>query len=113
MNRCVFVGGLGEKYWINDGKILSRNYPQGCRVYSSHGIATTLTSQGVGSVGGYSGLYLVSEAVMNEIIEAVAVEEKPIDRAYNAKRAKRKTHLEVMGGGHCLCGSQRICCKST
>ena len=99
MNRCVFIGGLGEKYWINDGKILSRNYPQGCRVYSSHGIATTLTSQGVGSVGGYSGLYLVSEAVMNETIEVIAVEEKPIDRAYNAKRAKRKTHLEVMGGG--------------
>ena len=61
MNRLIFVGGLGEKYWINDGKILSRNYPQGCRVYSSHGIATTLTSQGVGSVGGYSGLYLVNE----------------------------------------------------
>lgn len=61
MNRCVFVGGLGEKYWISDGKILSRNYPQGCRVYSSHGIATALTSQGVGSVGGYSGLYLVGE----------------------------------------------------
>ena len=61
MNRLVFVGGLGEKYWINDGKILSRNYPQGCRVYSSHGIATALTSQGVGSVGGYSGLYLVNE----------------------------------------------------
>ena len=66
MNRCVFVGGLGEKHWINDGKILSRNYPQGCRVYSSHGIATALTSQGVGSVGGYSGLYLVGEAVMIE-----------------------------------------------
>ena len=66
MNRCVFVGGLGEKYWLNDGKILSRNYPQGCRVYSSHGIATALTAQGVGSVGGYSGLYLVGEAVMIE-----------------------------------------------
>ena len=99
MNRCVFVGGLGEKYWINDGKILSRNYHQGCRVYSSHGIAAALTSQGVGSVGGYSGLYLVSEAVMNEIIEAIAVEEKPIDRAYNAKGQERQTHLEVMGGG--------------
>ena len=99
MNRCVFVGGLGEKHWINDGKILSRNYPQGCRVYSSHGIATALTSQGVGSVGGYSGLYLVGEAVMNEAIEAVAVEEKPIDRAYNAKGQERQTHLEVMGGG--------------
>lgn len=66
MNRCVFVGGLGEKHWINDGKILSRNYPQGCRVYSSHGIATALTSQGVGSVGGYSGLYLVIVEDNNE-----------------------------------------------
>lgn len=35
---------------------------------------------------------------MNETIEVVAVEEKPIDRAYNAKRAKRQTRLEVMGG---------------
>lgn len=39
---------------------------------------------------------------MNEIIEAVAVEEKPIDRAYNAKRKERQTHLEVMGGGALL-----------
>lgn len=36
---------------------------------------------------------------MNEIIEAVAVEEKSIDRAYNAKGQERQTHLEVMGGG--------------
>lgn len=35
---------------------------------------------------------------MNETIEVVAVEERPIDRAYNAKMAKRQTHLEVMGG---------------
>ena len=42
---------------------------------------------------------------LNEIIEAVAVEEKPIDRAYNAKGQKRQTHLEVMGG-RCLCSSQ-------
>lgn len=36
---------------------------------------------------------------MNEIIEAIAVEEQPIDRAYNAKCQERQTHLEVMGGG--------------
>ena len=36
---------------------------------------------------------------MNETIEAVAVEEQPIDRAYNAKGQERQTHLEVMGGG--------------
>ena len=35
---------------------------------------------------------------MDRIIEAVAVEEKPIDRAYNAKGKERQTHLEVMGG---------------
>ena len=49
---------------------------------------------------------------MDEMIEVVAVEEKPIDRAYNAKGEERQTHLEVMGGGHCLCGSQRVYCKS-
>ena len=36
---------------------------------------------------------------MNEMIEVVAVEEKPIDRTYNAKGQDRRTHLEVMGGG--------------
>ena len=36
---------------------------------------------------------------MNETIEVVAAEEKPIDRAYNEKGQKRQTHLEVMGGG--------------
>ena len=36
---------------------------------------------------------------MDEMLKVVAVEEKPIDRAYNAKDQKRQTHLEVMGGG--------------
>ena len=35
---------------------------------------------------------------MDEMLKVVAVEEKPIDRAYNAKDQKRQTHLEVMGG---------------
>lgn len=43
---------------------------------------------------------------MDEMLMVVAVEEKPIDRAYNAKGKERQTHLEVMGG-RCLCGSQR------
>ena len=33
------------------------------------------------------------------MIAAEAVEEKSIDRQYNAKRKERQTHLEVMGGG--------------
>ena len=49
---------------------------------------------------------------MDEMLKVVAVEEKPIDRAYNANGKQRQTHLEVMGGGHCICGSQWVCCKS-
>ena len=35
---------------------------------------------------------------MDEMLKVVSVEEKPIDRAYNAKGKERQTHLEVMGG---------------
>lgn len=58
-----FVGGIGNKDWAKDGKQLSRNYPQGNRVYSADGIATSLTAQGVGSYGGASGLYAVDEDI--------------------------------------------------
>lgn len=56
-----FVGGIGDKDWAKDGKQLSRNYPQGSRVYSSDGIASALTAQGVDGSGGFSGLYAVKE----------------------------------------------------
>lgn len=36
---------------------------------------------------------------MNKLIEVVAVEEQPVNRAYNAKGKERQTHLEVMGEG--------------
>lgn len=62
-NEIIFIGGLDSNKWINDGKELSRNFKQGYRVYDSNGIATTLMSQSVGGLGGYSGLYLVEENV--------------------------------------------------
>lgn len=55
--KLAFVGGIGEKDWAKDGKCLSRNYPQGARVYSADGLSSILSSQGVGGVGGYSGNY--------------------------------------------------------
>ena len=61
--QLEFVGGLGNKDWAKDGKQLSRNYPQGSRVYSSDGIASALTAQGVGGAGGFSGLYTVAEKI--------------------------------------------------
>lgn len=53
----VFVGGIGGRDWAKDGKKLSRNYPQGKRIYSANGKATSLSAQGVGSIGGATGLY--------------------------------------------------------
>ena len=54
-----FVGGIGDKDWVGDNKKLSRNYPQGNRVYSDKGIACSQTSNG-GGLGGPTGLYLVN-----------------------------------------------------
>lgn len=54
-----FVGGIGDKDWVGDNKKLSRNYPQGNRVYNSKGIACSQTSNG-GGLGGPTGLYLIN-----------------------------------------------------
>lgn len=51
-----FIGGIGEKDWAQDGKKLSRNYPQGQRVYDANGLACSQTAQG-GGLGSYTGLY--------------------------------------------------------
>ena len=62
LNGLVFVGGVGEKDWAKDGKKLSRNFPQGRRIYSDEGKATTLSAQGVGSIGGATGIYRIGTA---------------------------------------------------
>ena len=54
----LFVGGIGDKDWAKDGKRLSRNYPQGNRVYSEEGKSVSLSANG-GGLGGPSGLYAV------------------------------------------------------
>jgi DNA (cytosine-5)-methyltransferase 3A len=57
--QLVFLGGLQRKDWAGDGKQLSRNYPQGNRVYSPEGKSTTLASNG-GGLGAKTGLYLIA-----------------------------------------------------
>jgi DNA (cytosine-5)-methyltransferase 1 len=54
----IFVGGVGNNLWLENGKYYSRNYKQGYRVYDSYGIAGALTANG-GGLGGPSGLYLI------------------------------------------------------
>ena len=59
--QLIFLGGIESSMWLKNGKTLSRNYHQGYRVYSCFGIANTVTSNAIGGLGGYSGLYLVVE----------------------------------------------------
>lgn len=65
-NKLNFVGGIGEKDWAGDGKKLSRNYPQGNKVYDENGIACSQTSNG-GGLGGPTGLYLTDNKDINPI----------------------------------------------
>ena len=53
-----FIGAIGDKKRIADGKDLSRNYPSGNRVYDESGIACTQTAIG-GGIGGHTGLYRI------------------------------------------------------
>lgn len=61
MTSLIFVGGIvpenGTK-WLDDGKSFSRNFKQGNRVYDSAGLATALSAQAVGGLGGPTSLYL-------------------------------------------------------
>lgn len=57
-NELIFVGGIDSNLWLDNGKQLSRNFKQGYRVYSSEGIACSITTNG-GGLGGCTGLYLI------------------------------------------------------
>ena len=57
-NTLNFIGGIGEKDIVGDNKSLSRNYPQGNRIYDANNIACSQTANG-GGIGGKTGLYLV------------------------------------------------------
>ena len=57
-NELNFVGGIDSNLWLDNGKQLSRNFKQGYRIYSSEGIACSITANG-GGLGGCTGLYLI------------------------------------------------------
>lgn len=60
-SHLQYVGAImseKNKQWLEDGKTLSRNFPQGQRVYSSEGISACLASQ-AGGLGAKTGLYTI------------------------------------------------------
>lgn len=60
-SNLKYVGAImseQNKQWLEDGKLLSRNFPQGQRVYATDGISATLASQ-AGGLGAKTGLYAI------------------------------------------------------
>jgi len=61
----VCLGGLMKpthKLWLNNGKLLQRNFSQGSRVYSSDGKSATLNANS-GGIGGKTGLYEIEGVI--------------------------------------------------
>ena len=57
-NELKFIGGISDKDIVGDEKGLSKNFPQGNRVYDAEGIACSQTANS-GGIGGKTGLYMV------------------------------------------------------
>lgn len=69
INDIDFLGGIKtdtSSMWIKNNKTLSRNFRQGNRVYSLLGICPSLTAQPIGSLGGYSSLFLTIKRIEGE-----------------------------------------------
>lgn len=61
-----YVGSVRSSKWLDNGKELSRNYPQGSRVYTTSGIAPTLSSQ-AGGLGGKTGLFQLQDTRIRKL----------------------------------------------
>lgn len=61
----VYLGGVMKpthKLWLDNGKLLQRNFSQGNRVYSSNGKSATLNANS-GGIGGKTGLYEIEGVI--------------------------------------------------
>lgn len=95
MSELIFVGGIsGTSKWLDDGKTFSRNFKQGSRVYSSEGVATALTAQPVGGLGGFTSLYLVDENMTKE----GGTLAQPTETLHNYKPFKYVSFFSGIGG---------------
>ena len=64
-NGLICLGGVmkpNSKLWLNNGKLLQRNFPQGNRVYSEKGKTPTLSANS-GGIGGKTGLYEIEGVI--------------------------------------------------
>jgi len=94
-NKLIFVGGIGTKDRIGDGKSLSSDVPSGNKVYSSRGTAVTQTSDG-GGLSGCTGAYLCESRIRTltnrESFRFMAVSDEDIDKIQSTGISSRQQY---------------------
>jgi len=95
--KCL--GGLkkdGVKMWLEDGKILQRNFPQGNRVYCSSGKAPTLNANS-GGLGGKTGL-ISHKGVIRKLQRVECERLQTLPDGYT-KAVSSSTAISLLGNG--------------
>ena len=85
-----------HKLWLNDGKLLQRNFSQGNRVYSEMGKSTTLNANS-GGVGGKTGLYEI-EGVIRKLTRVECERLQTVDDGYTDSVSDTQA-IKMLGNG--------------
>jgi DNA (cytosine-5)-methyltransferase 3A len=88
-----YLGGIGYKDIAGDGKDLSRNVPQGNRVYDANGKSCTLSANG-GGLGAKTGLYQINpNAIIRKLhpIETEKLQSLPANYSLIGLEPNKKT----------------------
>jgi site-specific DNA-cytosine methylase len=95
----VCLGGVmrkTNKLWLDNGKFLQRNFPQGNRCYSSHGKSTTLNANS-GGIGGKTGLYEI-EGVIRKLTRLECERLQTVPEGYTAPISDTQA-IKALGNG--------------
>lgn len=99
VNGLVCIGGVMKpthKLWLNNGKLLQRNFSQGYRVYSENGKSATLNANS-GGIGGKTGLYEI-EGVIRKLTRTECERLQAVPEGYT-KIISDSQAIKALGNG--------------
>ena len=95
----VCLGGVMKpthKLWLDNGKLLQRNFSQGNRVYSSDGKSATLNANS-GGIGGKTGLYEI-EGVIRKLTRLECERLQTVPDGYTSSISDTQA-IKMLGNG--------------
>lgn len=95
----VCLGGVMKpthKLWLDNGKLLQRNFSQGNRVYSSEGKSATLNANS-GGIGGKTGLYEI-EGVIRKLTRLECERLQTVPDGYTSVVSNTQA-IKMLGNG--------------